>query len=90
MYIFKAAGTDITHLNPHRATLLGHSMDIPVVNGDFDKLSAKLRDFIKKNVELCKPKALWICDGSEEEDKKLRDLLVDEGLLMRLPKYKNW
>jgi len=31
----------------------------------------KLRDWILANVEKCSPKSVHLCDGSEEENKKL-------------------
>lgn len=65
-------------------------IDIPVLNGDFSKLKPKVQEFVKKNIEWCTPKALWICDGSDKEDHELRDQLEKEGLIKRLPKYKNW
>ena len=56
-------------------------LGVPVLNGSFDGLAVKVREFVKKNVDWCKPKALWICDGSEEEDHKLREALVKDGVI---------
>lgn len=41
-------------------------------------------DFVKRAVELCEPSSVHWCDGSEEENKQLCDLLVSNGTFKRL------
>lgn len=51
-----------------------------------DALPAKVRSYVEKWREHCTPKALHVCDGSEEEDKALHQLLVECGSIVPLPK----
>ncbi|XP_059471788.1 phosphoenolpyruvate carboxykinase, cytosolic [GTP]-like [Neocloeon triangulifer] len=52
-------------------------------------LSPKLQTFVEKNVALCQPEKVHICDGSEAENDKLISVMVKLGTLEPLPKYKN-
>lgn len=54
----------------------------------FDVL--QLKQFVEKNVELCQPRQVHICDGSEAENDKLLRLMQSQGTVKPLPKYKNW
>ncbi|XP_065128570.1 phosphoenolpyruvate carboxykinase, cytosolic [GTP]-like [Paramisgurnus dabryanus] len=62
---------------------------IRVVQGDLSSLSSGLREFIESSVKLCQPDALHICDGSDEENRAILALLVEQGVIRNLPKYKN-
>ena len=66
-----------------------HSLSVPVVQGDFKLLPPKVGAFVHENVELCKPRAVHICDGSEAELKAMQDLMQREGTIKPLPKYEN-
>lgn len=46
--------------------------------------NAKLIDWIQKAVQLCRPKDVWLCDGSEDEYNTLCQQLVDSGTFIRL------
>ncbi len=46
--------------------------------------NAKLKDWVKEMVDLCKPDAVHWCDGSQEEYDKLCQLMVDSGTFIRL------
>lgn len=50
----------------------------------------QLREYLEENVELCRPKRVHICDGSETENERLTRLMVSTGTLKPLTKYKNW
>lgn len=50
----------------------------------------QLKSFVEKNVALCQPENVHICDGSEAENQKLISVMVKLGTLEPLPKYKNW
>ncbi|NWV44615.1 PCKGC protein, partial [Grantiella picta] len=60
-----------------------------VVQGDLESLSQEARDFIETNAKLCQPECIHICDGSEEENKKLLDIMVEQGMIKKLNKYEN-
>ncbi|NXX71720.1 PCKGC protein, partial [Spizella passerina] len=60
-----------------------------VVQGDWESLSPEARDFIETNAKLCQPECIHICDGSEEENKKLLDIMVEQGMIKKLSKYEN-
>ncbi|NXE96042.1 PCKGC protein, partial [Menura novaehollandiae] len=60
-----------------------------VVQGDLESLSPEARDFIETNAKLCQPECIHICDGSEEENKKILDIMVEQGMIKKLSKYEN-
>ncbi|KFV69386.1 Phosphoenolpyruvate carboxykinase, cytosolic [GTP] [Dryobates pubescens] len=60
-----------------------------VVQGDLDSFSPEARDFIESNAKLCQPESIHICDGSEEENKKILDIMVEHGMIKKLRKYEN-
>ncbi|XP_068006100.1 phosphoenolpyruvate carboxykinase, cytosolic [GTP] [Melanerpes formicivorus] len=60
-----------------------------VVQGDLDSFSPEARDFIESNAKLCQPESIHICDGSEEENKKILDVMVEHGMIKKLRKYEN-
>lgn len=61
-----------------------------VVQGDLKSLAPNVRKFIESNAKLCQPKAIHICDGSEDENKKILELMVEQGMIKKLRKYENW
>ncbi|NXV76754.1 PCKGC protein, partial [Atlantisia rogersi] len=60
-----------------------------VVQGDLQSLLPEVRDFIESNAKLCQPECIHICDGSEEENKKILDIMVEQGMIKKLSKYEN-
>lgn len=64
---------------------------VTVVNGKFESLPEKVKDFIADKVELCSPQNLHICDGSELENQHLINKLIESGTAMKLenPKLDN-
>ncbi|XP_049672545.1 phosphoenolpyruvate carboxykinase, cytosolic [GTP] [Accipiter gentilis] len=60
-----------------------------VVHGDLQSLPPEARDFIESNAKLCQPESIHICDGSEEENKKILDIMVEQGMIKKLSKYEN-
>ncbi|XP_027553023.1 phosphoenolpyruvate carboxykinase, cytosolic [GTP] isoform X2 [Neopelma chrysocephalum] len=60
-----------------------------VVQGDLESLSPEARNFIETNAKLCQPENIHICDGSEEENKKILDIMVEQGMIKKLSKYEN-
>lgn len=60
-----------------------------VVKGDVGTLSPKVRNFIEESALLCQPKAIHICDGSNQEYQMLLRGLLQQGTITPLPKYDN-
>ncbi|NWI87877.1 PCKGC protein, partial [Pitta sordida] len=60
-----------------------------VVQGDLESLPPEARNFIETNAKLCQPENIHICDGSEEENKKILDIMVEQGMIKKLSKYEN-
>jgi phosphoenolpyruvate carboxykinase (GTP) len=54
-----------------------------------NQLPQNVKEFVLKNVTLCKPDSVYLCDGSDEENKLMIDLMVERGMLEKLPKYEN-
>ncbi|KAI7687024.1 Phosphoenolpyruvate carboxykinase [Sarcoptes scabiei] len=49
-----------------------------------------VRKFIEEKARICKPDQIQVCDGTEEENKQLIELMVKQGQLEKLEKYDNW
>ena len=63
---------------------------ITVVRGDFKTLSPRIQEFIAERAALCKPDSLHICDGTDEEFRKILSNMELAGQLTKLPKYEGW
>ena len=55
-----------------------------------DVLSPSIRKFVDENAKICQPSSIYVCDGSEEENRRLIEKLEDKGRLTKLTKYDNW
>lgn len=62
---------------------------IPVIYGNLNQLTPKVRSFVEEYAVLCMPDNIHICDGSEGENKNLLQKLIDSGTIVNLPKYEN-
>lgn len=60
-----------------------------VLSGDMGGLPAAVRDFVERSAYLCQPESIHICDGTEAENTAILALLEEQGLIRKLPKYKN-
>ncbi|NP_083270.2 phosphoenolpyruvate carboxykinase [GTP], mitochondrial [Mus musculus] len=60
-----------------------------VLSGDMSQLPAGVRDFVARSAHLCQPEGIHICDGTEAENTAILALLEEQGLIRKLPKYKN-
>jgi len=58
--------------------------------GDLATLRPYVKEFVQKNIELCKPANVHVCDGSKEENDMLLNTLVKNERLIKLTKYENW
>lgn len=50
----------------------------------------QVREYIEEKIKLCQPDFVHVCNGSEQEARYLTKLMVDQNVLIPLPKYKNW
>lgn len=57
---------------------------------DRDSLSPKIQRFIDEQERVCKPDNVYVCDGSEAENKALLSQLLKDGRIEKLEKYDNW
>ncbi|XP_065569320.1 phosphoenolpyruvate carboxykinase [GTP]-like [Artemia franciscana] len=60
-----------------------------VVHGDPQELPKKVLEFVSEIAQLCQPDKIWLCDGSEDENKDFTRLMLEENLVVNLPKYEN-
>ncbi|NP_001079946.1 phosphoenolpyruvate carboxykinase 1 S homeolog [Xenopus laevis] len=60
-----------------------------VKQGSLNMLSPTVQNYILTNAKICQPDYIHICDGSEEENKKLLHLMEETGMVTRLHKYEN-
>lgn len=60
-----------------------------VTQGNLNSLSLDVVDFIVTYARICLPEDVHICDGSEEENKKLLHHMEETGMVKRLHKYEN-
>ncbi len=56
----------------------------------FQSLPHQVAKYVSAKVDLCQPRQIRICDGSEEERQFLMNMMEQEGVVKRLPKYDNW
>ncbi len=54
------------------------------------QLSPKVKNFVEEKARVCQPKDIHVCDGSDEENKYLLDLMQKGGIIEPLTKYENW
>jgi phosphoenolpyruvate carboxykinase (GTP) len=48
------------------------------------KLPISVQDYIEEKAKICQPDSIYVCDGSEEENKSLLNLLEKDGWIQRL------
>jgi hypothetical protein len=58
--------------------------------GDFHLLPAKVQRFVAEKAELMRPRAIYICDGSQHEAEEIIHKLVERGMLTQLKALENW
>lgn len=57
---------------------------------DLNNLHPKVRSFVEEKANLCQPDNIHICDGSDEENELILNLMKDNGMIVKLKKYENW
>lgn len=60
---------------------------IPIIKGDFVSLPPKVKRFVAEKADLMKPKAIYICDGTQQEKEEIIATCVESGLLKPLKAY---
>uniref|UniRef100_A0A8D8TZS3 Phosphoenolpyruvate carboxykinase [GTP] n=2 Tax=Cacopsylla melanoneura TaxID=428564 RepID=A0A8D8TZS3_9HEMI len=60
-----------------------------LVHGELESLSPQLLKFIEESANMCQPQDIHICDGSEEENKKIIAKMVDSKTVKRVRKHLN-
>lgn len=58
-------------------------------NSDLKTLPDHVRLYVEEKIALCKPSALHICDGTEEENEFLIQHMLREGVIVKLNKHEN-
>jgi hypothetical protein len=58
------------------------------LNSKFLRLPLSVQKYIEENAELCKPDKIHLCDGSDEENTSLLNLLEASGAVKRLANNK--
>ena len=53
-------------------------------------LCPKIQQFINEQVKICQPDRVYVCDGSDSENRAFIQQLLDDGRFVRLTKYDNW
>ena len=53
-------------------------------------LAGPIREFVEENAKILKPAHVHVCDGSEDENRRMIKMLQDMGRLKKLEKYDNW
>ncbi|XP_074646876.1 phosphoenolpyruvate carboxykinase, cytosolic [GTP]-like isoform X2 [Tubulanus polymorphus] len=70
-------------------TGLGHARAITSLGGDLSKLPENVQNYVQKNIKICEPENIYICDGTKKEEGFLLDLLQKNGQIKKLSKYEN-
>ncbi|XP_063218328.1 phosphoenolpyruvate carboxykinase [GTP], mitochondrial-like isoform X2 [Bacillus rossius redtenbacheri] len=52
-------------------------------------LPPQVRQFVEQSAATCRPDKVHVCDGSAEENRRLLELLQQQGTAQPLPKYSN-
>ncbi|XP_028649530.1 phosphoenolpyruvate carboxykinase [GTP], mitochondrial [Erpetoichthys calabaricus] len=54
-----------------------------------DVVPRSVKQFVAESVELCKPASVHVCTGTREETAEILGILEGDGMVKKLPKYKN-
>ncbi|CAG9820385.1 unnamed protein product [Phaedon cochleariae] len=76
-------------LNQSAWTAQSQIRRLSLASGQWQDLSQKAEIYVKENAKLCQPDNIHICDGSEEENDQLLELMRLQGTIIPLPKYDN-
>lgn len=63
---------------------------LSTVGLDRSSLSPRIQEYIREQEKVCQPDRVYVCDGSETENKALLDKLEKDGRIQKLEKYDNW
>ena len=79
----------VDHDELHKGLLGDSHIPISSHSCDISRLPTLVQDYIEEKARVCQPDAIYVCDGSEEENKLLLELLERNGWIQRLEKEKN-
>lgn len=88
-YIYSADAVRAAKSWNHNVGLFQQLRGVSVINGYAKDLPPKAKSFVEQNVDLCHPDRVHICDGSENENNHLIQLMQQQGTIAPLPKYQN-
>ena len=69
--------------------IIPHLVSMPICKGDYHYLPKAVQGFIVKWSHVCKPRALYVCDGGEDEAFEIITKLKERGTLHELKAYEN-
>jgi len=77
--------------NLSQPTGIHHIRSISCLNGDLKNLPQHVQEYVQKNIKICEPKDIYICDGSQAEEDRLLQWLERDGVIRKFtnPKYEN-
>ena len=61
-----------------------------MIRGNLDELPEKVQSYILDCAQVCQPDKIFICDGTNEEERSLIYEMEKQGHIKRLTKYNNW
>lgn len=54
------------------------------------RLPPRVRAYVEEKAKMMEPDDIYICDGSDAENKRLLTLMENNGMIKKLSKYENW
>ena len=62
------------------------------VKGNFHLLNSSVCDFLEHYVSICQPSRLHLCDGSDDENSLMCEMMKESGMIRPLTskEYSNW
>ena len=66
-------------LSPFKGKIGESSIPIESHSCLISKLPISVQDFIDEKAKICQPDSIYVCDGTEEENKTLLNLLESDG-----------
>ncbi|XP_013418183.1 phosphoenolpyruvate carboxykinase [GTP] [Lingula anatina] len=73
----------------HREVFIEHYGEVPIVKGSFNDMPKNVQAWVASKIDLCKPRGVYICDGSQEEAETIIHKLEERGTLHKLKAYEN-
>lgn len=81
--------TTVAAANPAVGTPDKTEKYFSITRGEHLLKNDNVRDFIEQHARVMQPNNIHICDGSDSENKSLLQLMLQKGMIKKLPKYEN-